>query len=205
MTGAQSFICDDAINLFKWLNYFLRFVQKIRLHRFFLRDAYKKGAFFMSTITLIQINQQGRPLSEVGKLDDIARQVCAATTLLYAGAGFVPPWIGYLAQHEGKVVGACAFKTPPVDGKVEIGYFTFPDWEEQGIGTSMVRALLEIVQAEQTSLTVVAQTANEENASNVILRKFGFALARVVEDTEDGEMWEWHWNKDNQMTEQKGV
>lgn len=159
----------------------------------------------MSTIALIQINQQGRPLGEVGKLDDIARQVCAATTLLYAGAGFAPPWIGYLAQHGGKVVGACAFKAPPLDGKVEIGYFTFPDWEGRGMGTSMVRALLEIVQAEQTPLTVVAQTANEENASNTILRKFGFTLARVTEDMEDGEVWEWHWNKDRQVIEQKDV
>ncbi len=159
----------------------------------------------MSTIDLIQINQQGRPLGEIGKLDDIARQVCAATTLLYAGAGFAPPWIGYLAQREGKVVGACAFKTPPVDGKVEIGYFTFPDWEGQGIGTSMVRALLNIVQAEQAPLTVVAQTANEENASNVILRKFGFTLACVMKDEEDGEVCEWHWNRDSQVMGQTDV
>lgn len=205
MCDAQTFICDDAINLFKWFNYFSHFIHKIRSRQFFLRDAYKKGAFLMSTIALIQINQQGRPLGEVGKLDDIARQVCAATTLLYAGAGFVPPWIGYLAQRDGKVVGACAFKTPPVDGKVEIGYFTFPDWEGRGMGTSMVHALLEIVQAEQTPLTVVAQTANEENASNAILRKFGFTLVRVTEDAEDGEMWEWHWNKDSQVTEKKDV
>lgn len=156
----------------------------------------------MTTMDLIQINPQGRPATEVGRLNNIARQVCAATTLLYTGSGFVAPWVGYLAQCEGKIVGACAFKAPPADGKVEIGYFTFPDWEGQGIATAMVRKLLSIVQQEQPQLTVVARTANEENASNTILRKLGFTMVHLIDDTGDGEMLEWQLANNDEVMQQ---
>jgi len=146
----------------------------------------------MSDIDLIQINVHGKPVGKVGVLSDIARQVCAATTRLYTNAGFAPPWLGYLAQRDRKLVGACAFKAPPLDGKVEIGYLTFPDYEGQGVATAMVRQLLHIAKATQPDLTVIAHTANEENASNAILKKFGFQFAAVFDDTEDGQMWTWH-------------
>ena len=146
----------------------------------------------MSDIDLIQINVHGKPVGKVGVLSDIARQVCAATTRLYTNAGFAPPWLGYLAQRDRKLVGACAFKAPPLDGKVEIGYLTFPDYEGQGVATAMVRQLLHIAKAAQPDLTVIAHTANEENASNAILKKFGFQFAAVFDDTEDGQMWTWH-------------
>lgn len=146
----------------------------------------------MSDIDLIQINVHGKPVGKVGVLSDIARQVCAATTRLYTNAGFAPPWLGYLAQRDRKLVGACAFKAPPLDGKVEIGYLTFPDYEGQGVATAMVRQLLHIAKATQPDLTVIAHTANEENASNAILKKFGFQFAAVFDDAEDGQMWTWH-------------
>ncbi|RQO37342.1 N-acetyltransferase [Herminiimonas sp. KBW02] len=145
----------------------------------------------MSDIDLIQINVHGKPVGKVGVLSDIARQVCAATTRLYADAGFAPPWLGYLAQRERKLVGACAFKAPPQDGKVEIGYITFPDYEGQGVATAMVQQLLLIAQAAQPRLTVIAHTANEENASNAILTKFGFQFTGVSDDAENGQMWIW--------------
>ncbi len=146
----------------------------------------------MSDIDLIQINVHGKAVGKVGVLSDIARQVCAATTRLYANAGFAPPWLGYLAQRDRKLVGACAFKAPPLDGKVEIGYLTFPGYEGQGVATAMVRQLLRIAKATQPDLTVIAHTANEENASNAILKKFGFQFAGVFDDAEDGQMWTWH-------------
>jgi ribosomal-protein-alanine N-acetyltransferase len=159
----------------------------------------------MTYIDLIQINLQGSPVSKVGALDNIAQQVCAATASLYVDAGFVLPWVGYLAQKNGKVVGACAFKAPPLDGKVEIGYFTFPDSEGKGIATLMVRQLLEIVQKEQAALIVVAHTANEENASNAILRNLGFRFVHVLEHPEYGEMWEWHLVNEQSVSESQNV
>src|SRR5690606_21089058 len=113
----------------------------------------------------------------------------------YRSAGFVEPWIGYLAIHDRQLVGACAFKSQPSRGedgveRVEIGYLTFPNFENRGIATEMVRELLDIVQNTNPDLTVIAETANEENASNAILRKFGFQFVGERAE-EDGAIWLW--------------
>lgn len=150
-------------------------------------------------VQLIPIDKQGRATDVSGRLDMHVKQVCKATAELYRSTGFVAPWIGYLAVHERKLVGACAFKSPPVKGEgvatVEIGYFTFPQFENQGIATEMVRELLTIAHAAQSPtrprIVVVAQTEPEENASNAILRKFGFQFIDERADA-DGEMvWRW--------------
>ncbi|HWV62925.1 MAG TPA: GNAT family N-acetyltransferase [Oxalicibacterium sp.] len=146
-------------------------------------------------VHLIAIDRQGKPQEVAGRLDVVTKQVCKATAELYRSAGFVEPWIGYLAAHDRQLVGACAFKSPPGKGedgveRVEIGYLTFPNFENRGIATEMVRELLHIVQNTNANLTVVAETANEENASNAILRKFGFQfIGERVE--EDGTVWLW--------------
>lgn len=145
----------------------------------------------MQTIELIQIGASGLPLARAGKLGDVAQQVCAATAVLYRATAFVPPWIGYLACIDKHLVGACAFKAPPTDGKIEIGYFTFPDFEGQGVATLMVGQLLDIVRTEGAELTVQAKTENEENASTAILKKFGFQFVSGVSDPDDGELWLW--------------
>lgn len=159
----------------------------------------------MSDINLIQINLHGKPQGKVGTLNDIARQVCAATTRLYADAGFVAPWCGYLAQKNGKLVGACAFKAAPADDAVEIGYLTFPGFEGQGVATAMVRQLLQIARAEQPQLKLVAHTANEENASNAILKKLGFRFVGAFEHPEDGQMWTWQLTNDQAVLGKQNV
>ncbi len=156
----------------------------------------------MKTIELIQIGVSGLPLVRIGKLDEVAQQVCTATAVLYRTTGFTPPWVGYLACVDKHLVGACAFKAPPADGKVEIGYFTFPDSEGQGVATLMVRQLLQMVLAENPALIVLAQTENEENASNVILKKFGFQFVDIINDVEDGELWLWQLTDVKQSLEQ---
>jgi len=181
---------------FIWLkcaHYFHAFDRHAIIRTIPLRDAYSGTNYSnqMQTIELIQIGASGCPLTDVGRLDDIARQVCAATAGLYRVTGFGPPWVGYLASVDKHLVGACAFKAPPVDGNIEIGYFTFPDAEGQGVATLMVRQLLEIVRAENPALTVHAQTENEENASNAVLKKFGFNHVGTASDPEDGEIWLW--------------
>lgn len=148
-------------------------------------------------VQLIPIDKKGRPANVEGRLDVAVKQVCAATAALYRTDGFTLPWIGYLAVHDQKLVGACAFKSVPVKNgarlEVEIGYLTFPKFEGRGIATEMVRELLWIAQDARTEspLVIVAQTGNEENASNAILRKFGFQFVDERPDS-DGEMlWRW--------------
>lgn len=145
----------------------------------------------MARLTLVGITQEGRPAVEVGSSPSVAEEAVAATVAMYRRTGHVFPWIAYLAVEDGAVVGTCAFKSPPNEGRVEIAYFTFPPHEGRGIATAMASELLRIAAAADTGLTVTAQTLPIRNASNVLLRKLGFAFVGSVHHEEDGEVWEW--------------
>ena len=103
-----------------------------------------------------------------------------------------PEWFGYLVV-EGEtrqLVGTCSLKGPPVEGTVEIAYFTFPGFEGRGIGTEMARFLVERAVTMLDVTTVMAHTAAEKNASTRILEKIGMRL--VGEEQDDG-MTVWRW------------
>lgn len=88
------------------------------------------------------------------------------------------------------MVGVCSFKGPPVEGKVEIAYYTFPGHEGRGIATAMAKFLLERARALQEVKFITAHTLRERNASVRILEKIGMRF--VCEETEDGEpVWLW--------------
>jgi RimJ/RimL family protein N-acetyltransferase len=125
-------------------------------------------------------------------MPEAAREVCTRTVSLYASSGFVVPWVGYLAVREGEVVGTCAFKRAPDNGVVEMVYFTFPEFEGQGVGTAMAQRLVELAQSRVTCLMIIANTAPRNNAANAILRKLGFNFAGTNPHHADGEVWEWH-------------
>jgi RimJ/RimL family protein N-acetyltransferase len=143
-------------------------------------------------VKLIQINRSGTPQDGIGILPDLAREVCSGTVKLYETVDFIPPWIGYLATVEGRVVGSCGFKSPPRAGRVEIAYFTFPEFEGNGYATGMAQELLALAKEIAPDVLVVAQTLPEENASTSILKRVGFRLAGPVSHPEDGLVWEWH-------------
>lgn len=106
-------------------------------------------------------------------------------------------WFGYLVV-EGetrKLVGTCSLKGPPVDGTVEIAYFTFPGFEGRGIGTEMARFLVERALTLQDVTTVIAHTAAEHNASTRILEKIGMHLCGE-EDEEGMPVWRWTYAGD---------
>lgn len=124
-------------------------------------------------------------------ISDTARDVCDAMVALYRQTGYLPPWIGYLALLDGEIVGTCAFKSPPCDGRVEIAYFTLPGQEGRGIATEMARRLVHLAMDTDASVTVTAQTLPEENASTTILRRLGFIRAGTAHDPDAGEVWAW--------------
>ena len=144
-------------------------------------------------LQLVPIERPGTPADTGLQLPDIALEVCADTASLYESAGFVPPWLGYLALSEGRVVGSCGFKSPPVSGEVEIAYFTFPGFEGRGIASAMARELMALAVASAPGITVTAQTLRERGASSRILEKLGFRLRGDVTHPEDGEVWEWEY------------
>jgi ribosomal-protein-alanine N-acetyltransferase len=142
-------------------------------------------------IRLVPINVNGQLDEDIGRIPPVALEAGNMTAALYARNGFRPPWIGYFAMRDGELVGTCAFKAPPADGRVEIAYFTFPDFEGQGVAKAMAKRLLAIADATREDVLVTAFTAPEANASNAILQGLGFEFAGAVEHPEDGKVWEW--------------
>jgi [ribosomal protein S5]-alanine N-acetyltransferase len=110
---------------------------------------------------------------------------------MYAAGGYRPPWTGYVAVEDGHCVGACAFKSAPDNGRVEIAYFTFPENEGRGVASRMTRLLIKIAREQDNGLVIAAQTLPEESASTSVLRRNGFAFTTEVEHPEDGIVWEW--------------
>jgi RimJ/RimL family protein N-acetyltransferase len=143
-------------------------------------------------LQLIAIEPNGKPRADLGELVEVARDVLGATVDFYRSSGFNEPWISYLALSDSRPVGICSFKSQPVAGRVEIGYFTFPEHEGRGVATAMASHLLAIAAAEDQSVLVTAQTLRERNASHRVLEKVGFLPVGSFEHAEDGVVLEWH-------------
>jgi ribosomal-protein-alanine N-acetyltransferase len=111
------------------------------------------------------------------------------------------PWTGYSIIRIGEKVGQCAFKSKPKNGKVEIAYYIFEQFEKQGIATEACRLLTEIAMKADPTIQVIARTLMEENASTKVLKKNNYEFAGVVTDPEDGEVWECKFN--NKLNKQE--
>ena len=109
----------------------------------------------------------------------------------YPESGFSPPWIGYFLIRDNTVVGCCGFTGRPVNGRVEIAYFTFKEFEGQGLASYSCAQLIQITKNADTLLIINAKTAPEKNASTKILEKNGFIFSEIVQDHEIGDAWEW--------------
>lgn len=143
-------------------------------------------------VTLIPIDRDGAPRGSVADLPDVARDAVRATATLYTTVGFEEPWIGYLAVADETPVGTCGFKSPPREGRVEIAYFTFPEYEGRGVAVAMATELVAMARQQASSLVVAAQTLPARNASHRVLEKLGFRHVQTVDHPEDGTVWEWH-------------
>lgn len=142
-------------------------------------------------LSLVPINRDGTPRDHAGGLNPVAREVMGATVGLYKAAGFQEPWIGYLAVEDGIPVGACGFKSPPREGRVEIAYFTFPGHEGRGVASAMAAGLVAVARRHESAVVVAAQTLPARNASHRVLEKLGFRQVGIIEHPEDGSVWEW--------------
>lgn len=78
------------------------------------------------------------------------------------------PWTGYSIIRDGEKVGQCAFKSKPQNGKVENAYYTFEQFEKQGIATEACRLLTELSIKSDPTIIVTARTLMEENASTKV-------------------------------------
>ncbi len=113
----------------------------------------------------------------------------------YKRVGFNPPWICYYVELDGQLVAAAAFKGKPVDNKVEIAYGTFPQYQNKGIGTRIADTLVKLALKTDPLVRVTAQTLMEENYSTKILRKNNFVIIGTAIDEDEGEVWEWEYQR----------
>lgn len=121
----------------------------------------------------------------------VVKKILESVRQMYSATAYTPPWIPYLAVRDGKCVGTCAFKRPPENNQVEIAYFTFAQFMNQGNGTRMAEALIEISKNASPEVEIIAQTLPKTSASTKILEKLNFTKIREFEHPEDGLVWEW--------------
>ena len=109
----------------------------------------------------------------------------------YPKVGFNIPWVGYFLLLNNQVVGTAGFTGQPVDNTVEISYWTFKEWEGQGIASMACKELIAIAQKTNPSVTITAKTLPEQNASTKILQNNNFKFVEIVQDHEIGDAWLW--------------
>lgn len=140
---------------------------------------------------LLPIDRAGRVALPMESLPAEMRDNCAATASFYGIVGFEPPWIGYVSVADGQPVGGAAFKGPPRDNRVEIAYYTLPQFEGRGFATATAAELIRVAREADPGVAITAQTLPAPNASNALLKKLGFAFNGALIHPEDGEVWEW--------------
>ena len=110
---------------------------------------------------------------------------------LYTKIGFNKPWVGYFAFNNNQVVGTGGFTGQPKDGKVEIAYWTFKEFEGQGLASFVCKQLIAIAKEADPDIILTATTAPENNASTKILLNNKFTFTEIVKDDEIGDAWLW--------------
>ena len=140
---------------------------------------------------LIQCDQDGVPVQAVREMPDALAANCRATADLYRRAGFIIPWVGYVASVDGRGVGGGAFVGPPTDGLVEIAYFTLQHEQDKGYATQTAAELVKIARAHRPEVGLKAFTLKETNPSTRFLERLGFVIVGVSIDVDAGEVWEW--------------
>jgi [ribosomal protein S5]-alanine N-acetyltransferase len=113
----------------------------------------------------------------------------------YEKIGYNLPWVGYFVIKENQIVGSCGFTGQPKDGKVEIAYWTFEEYQQQGVSNFACKELVLISQQTDPSIIITAKTAPEHNASSKILQNNGFTFDEIVKDDEIGDAWLWTLKK----------
>ena len=131
----------------------------------------------------------------IGAENDLLRSVAEQTLALFERTGVTThPWTGFLAVDRAcnTIVGTCGFKSSPdADGTAEIAYFTFPNFERQGVASAMAVGLVQCARSAVGVRRLLAHTLPEKNASTRVLEKVGFLRTGEVVDPEDGRVWRW--------------
>lgn len=125
--------------------------------------------------------------------DPLCQESVYMSVDFYKRVGFSPPWICYYAREDGNLIGCAGYKGKPLNGRIEIAYGTFENFRNRGVGTRICKTLVELSLKTDRTVQIMARTLPENNFSTKILLKNGFHFAGIVNDPEDGEVWEWEY------------
>jgi len=123
------------------------------------------------------------------------KEIVEMTIDFYKRIGYVPPWIGYFVELNGEIVGSAGIKGKPVDGKIEIAYGTMEAFRHKGIARRICRELVELSLKTDPTITITARALSENNFSAKVLKRNNFVCTGMVNDPEDGDVWEWEYQK----------
>ena len=128
------------------------------------------------------------------RLHPVARQVAQSSLEFMRTFSLETPaeWFGYLVVEGAtqETVGVASFKGPPVDGALELAFYTFPGFEGRGIATEMVRFLLQRARELPKVKSVIAYTAPDNSTAAHILEKLAF---RFTGEERDQTLTVWRW------------
>lgn len=98
-----------------------------------------------------------------------------------------------VATSRATVLGACGFKTAPVDGCVEISYGMARAERGRGIATIAIGQLLERAAASGLVQEVVAHILPDNVASSRLVTRLGFTPEGLVVDADGERVMRWVW------------
>jgi len=124
---------------------------------------------------------------------DFTKSVFETWLKLYPVWGYHPPWVGFFALRGTDTVGVGGFKGTPKNNTVELSYGTIPGYEGQGVATKTCQLLVKAAIEHTPNVRITARTLPKESASTRILGKNNFKKQGLVDDPEDGPVWEWLW------------
>jgi len=113
-------------------------------------------------------------------------------------------WWIYLFIHAADkiLIGFGGFKGKPDDsGMVEIGYEIIPAYRNQGLATETALKLIDHAFAYPFVKVVQAHTLAVPNASTRVLEKVGMKQVEAFHDPEDGDLWRWQLNRNDDEKE----
>lgn len=109
-------------------------------------------------------------------------------------------WWTYLPIHkqDNKLIGSGGYKGKPTsDGIVELGYEIAKTYRNRGLATEMTKGLIENAFNDKRVKSIIAHTLGHINPSTKVLTNCGFRKIEEINDPEEGIIWKWELNKDN--------
>jgi len=109
-------------------------------------------------------------------------------------------WWTYLFIHAADkvLIGFGGFKGKPDDsGMVEIGYEITPSYQKQGLATEAAHTIINYALTHPFVKVIQAHTLAASNASTRVLKKVGMKQVEAFHDPEDGDLWRWQLNRND--------